>query len=70
MIKLDLWSGFFIWETVESQEIPFANRNEIDLTHFYKRQEYWACSFLSNSLMFGLVDVNKSKQIFDWLTIL
>lgn len=51
MIKLDLWSGFFIWETVESQEIPFANRNEIDLTHFYKRQDYWACSFLSNSLM-------------------
>lgn len=51
MIKLDLWSGFFIWETVESQEIPFANRNEIDLTRFYKRQEYWACSFLSNSLM-------------------
>ena len=37
MIKLDLWSGFFIWETVESWEIPFANRNEIDLTHFYKR---------------------------------
>ena len=62
--------GFFTWETVESQEIPFANRNEIDLTRFYKRQEYWACSFLSNSLMFGLVDVNKSKQIFDWLTIL
>ena len=64
MIKLDLWSGFFIWETVESQEIPFANRNEIDLTRFYKRQEYWACSFLCNSLMLDwLMLINPNKYL-------
>lgn len=64
MIKLDLWSGFFIWETVESQEIPFANRNEIDLTRFYKRQEYWAWSFLSNSLMLDwLMEINPNKYL-------
>lgn len=56
--------GFFIWETVESQEIPFANRNEIDLTRFYKRQEYWACSFLSNSLMLDwLMEINPNKYL-------
>lgn len=56
--------GFFIWETVESQEIPFANRNEIDLTRFYKRQEYWAWSFLSNSLMLDwLMEINPNKYL-------